>query len=98
MGKGFKIFLVILLSIIAIALSGILALLIMRSPSTGFVFSFGDSMYSENLIEEETFEQIKKFASSKLVITDRLHGMIFAVILRLEKVFYVKRLFQIIMK
>ena len=59
MGKGFKIFLVILLSIIAIALSGILALLIMRSPSTGFVFSFGDSMYSENLIEEETFEEMK---------------------------------------
>ncbi len=30
--------------------------------------------------EKETFEQIKKFASSKLVVTDRLHGMAFAAI------------------
>lgn len=58
MGKGFKIFLVFLLSIIAIALTGILVLLIMRSPSTGLVFSLGES-YSENLLEEKTIEELK---------------------------------------
>jgi DUF4097 and DUF4098 domain-containing protein YvlB len=58
MGKGFKIFLIILLSIIAIALSGILAILIMRSPSTNLVFSLGES-YSEELIDEKNIEELK---------------------------------------
>ena len=58
MGRGFKIFLVIFLSIIAVALSGILAILIIRSPKTGFVISLGES-YSQELVEEKTFEELK---------------------------------------
>lgn len=56
MGKGFKVVLIILLSIIAVALTGILTLMLVRGTKFNLNFSM---KLSENLVEEKTIEEIK---------------------------------------
>ena len=56
MGKGFKITLIILLSIIAIALTAILTLMLMRGTKFNLKFNL---KFSENLIEEKEIVDIK---------------------------------------
>ena len=56
MGKGFKITLIILLSIIAIALTAILTLMLMRGTKFNLKFNL---KFSENLIEEKIIEEVK---------------------------------------